>query len=126
MKMKTKNYWVVGAMWSGRDDQLKKFLRRGYWYLGWPKHEQPDQAALVEQMKPNDRIAIKKMLGKGSAEIEIRAIGIIKDVDLNENRIYVNWILADINRKVPGKGCFKTVHGPFSIDDSWTAKVFSI
>jgi hypothetical protein len=120
------NYWVVGAMREGKEDQYDRFLLRGYWYLNWSRADQPSQAALVEQMKPNDRIAIKKMLGKGANEIEIRAIGIIKDIDHEENRIYVNYLLHDPDRKVASKGCFSSVHGPFSPTDDWTREVFSI
>ncbi len=25
-------YWVVGAMWGGKDDVLPQFIKRGYWY----------------------------------------------------------------------------------------------
>ena len=120
------NYWVVGAMQKGKEDQYDRFLLRGYWYLNWSKADQPSQAALVEQMEPNDRIAIKKMLGKGANEIEIRAIGIIKDIDHEENRIYVNYLLYDLDRKVASKGCFGSVHGPCSPADDWTREVFSI
>jgi hypothetical protein len=28
-------YWVVGAMWDGSDDQFERFIREGYWLLGW-------------------------------------------------------------------------------------------
>ncbi len=70
-----RNYWVVGAMWHGHDDQSEKFIRRGYWFLGWDKGEQPAQDNRVDQMRPGDRIAIKKMLGQGSPNIAIRALG---------------------------------------------------
>lgn len=119
-------YWVVGAMWGGHDDQSSLFLRRGYWYLGYEDGEQRDQEQRRDQIQPDDRIAIKRMLGQGSPDIEIRAIGIVKEVDLKEKRVYVDWILTNMNRIVPGKGCFASIHGPFPPDDPWTNQVFSI
>lgn len=38
---KMPNYWVVGATWGGHDDQSEKFIRRGYWFLGWEDKDQP-------------------------------------------------------------------------------------
>jgi hypothetical protein len=72
------DYWVVGAMWGGHDDQSEVFIRRGYWLLGWSDQEQPAQAELRDRIKPDDRIAIKRMLGQGSTEIEIRALGVAR------------------------------------------------
>ena len=119
-------YWVVGAMWGGHDDQSDFFLRRGYWYLGWDDEDQPDQARRRDQIQPHDRIAIKRMLGQGSPNIEIRAIGIVKEIDHDEKRVYIDWIMRDMNRVVPSKGCYKSIHGPFPPDDAWTNEVFRI
>lgn len=120
------NYWVAGAMWGGHNDQSDVFLRRGYWYLGWDDKDQLDQADRRDQIKPDDRIAIKRMLGQGSPDIEIRAIGIVTDVDPDDKRIYIRWVLRDMNRTVPSKGCYKSIHGPFPPDDPWTNEVFRI
>jgi hypothetical protein len=53
-------YWVVGAMWGGRDDQFELFIREGYWLLGWDDDQQPDQARRRDWIRPGDRIAIRK------------------------------------------------------------------
>lgn len=119
-------YWVVGAMWGGRDDQSDLFLRRGYWFLGWDDTDQPDQARHRDQIEPEDRIAIKRMLGQGSPNIEIRAIGIVKEIDPQDKRVYVDWVLRDMKRIVASKGCYKSIHGPFPADDAWTNEVFRI
>ena len=87
------NYWVVGATWGGHEDQSDKFIRRGYWFLGWSDKDQPAQANRRDQMKRGDRIAIKKMLGQGSSEIAIRALGVIKEIDQDDKRIYVDWLV---------------------------------
>jgi hypothetical protein len=120
------NYWVVGAMWSGHEDQAELFCRRGYWWLGWTDQEQPTQAALRDQIKPGDRIAIKKMIGKASPNVMIRAIGVVKEVDKDDKRVYVHWAATDLNREVPSRGCFASIHGPFAHDDPWTQVVFQL
>ncbi len=122
------NYWLVGAMWEGKHDMLPSFLAGGYWYLGYTPDEDASQNALRDQMEIGDRLAVKRMLGQGAQEIEIRAIGIIKHIDLEDGyrRIYVNWVVDGLQRRVPAKGCFRSVHGPFSADDEWTRTVFCL
>lgn len=120
------NYWVVGAMWGGHEDQLDVFVRRGYWFLGWADDRQPAQAALRDKIQSGDRIAIKRMLGQGSQSIEIRAIGIVTEVDPNDKRVYVRWAVSDVGRLVPSRGCFQSIHGPFAQDDEWTRVAFQL
>lgn len=120
------NYWVVGAMWYGRDDQSPKFIRRGYWFLGYSDKDDPVQAKRRDQMKKGDRIAIKKMLGQGSPNIQIRALGVIKEIDDEDKRVYVDWLVKDLKRDVPSRGFYKSIHGPFTGADSWVKKVFHI
>lgn len=120
------NYWVVGAMWGGQDDQSEIFIRRGYWFLGWSDKDQPPQAALRDRIQPGDRIAIKRMLGQGSPNIEIRALGVVKEVDHEDKRIYIHWAATGLGREVPSRGCFAAIHGPFAADDEWTRLVFQL
>lgn len=125
------NYWVVGAMWEGKEDQSTKFLERGYWYLGWADEAQPAQAKRRGKMRRGDRIAIKKMLGQGAKHIEIRALGIIREIETGKNdhdriHVYVNWLVDDLKRKVDSNGCFAAIHGPFKGDDQWVKEVFCI
>ena len=120
------NYWIVGAMWGGHDDQSEIFIRRGYWFLGWSDEEQPMQAALRDQIQPGDRIAIKRMLGQGSPNIEIRALGTVKEIDPDDKRIYIHWAISGLQREVPSKGCFASIHGPFPAGDEWTRLVFQL
>ena len=119
-------YWVVGAMWGGRDDQSDIFIRRGYWFLGWSDKEQPGQASLRDAIRKEDRIAIKRMLGQGSPNIEIRALGTVKEVDPEDKRVYIHWAVSELRRQVPAKGCFASIHGPFSAGDEWTRLVFQL
>lgn len=126
MRFDVPNYWVVGAMWGGRDDQLALFVRRGYWFLGYADDAQPAQAALRDQILPGDRIAIKRMLGRGSRSVEIRALGIVREIDAKDKRVYVHWAVGDLKRKVPAHGCFQSIQGPFPQDDEWTKAVFQL
>jgi hypothetical protein len=121
-------YWVVGAMWGGKreEDQIGVFIANGYWLYGYNPGEQPVQERRLDQIQPGDRIAIKKMLGQGSQEIEIRAIGIVTSVDPQSRRVHVNWVLRDMNRVVPSRGAYETIHSPFAPDDPWTNLVFRI
>jgi hypothetical protein len=120
------NYWVVGASWDGgNDNQDAIFVEKGIWQLGWKDGFQPKKAA---EMKAGDRIAIKRMKGKGQTGIKIMHIGIIKGVNLDTNNIIctVNWIVTDLNRNISeSRGCFKSVHGPFK-PDLWVNKVFCL
>ncbi len=119
------NYWVVGAMFD-KDDQEEFFIRRGYWRLGWLDDEQPSQAKLRDQIKPGDRIAIKRMLGQASPDIMIRALGVVKEIDKEDKRVYVDWLLSGLQRKVQSKGAYKSIHGPYVEDDSWVKEAFCI
>jgi len=133
-------YWVVGATWGGTDDVLPQFIKRGYWYC-WDANQFDNektgagntiknQQERFELVRPGDRIAVKRLLGKGASEMAILAIGIVKDIDLKEWRIYVNWVITEIEaRHVPLKGCAASIHGPFSKngdDAPWVQEVFSL
>jgi hypothetical protein len=123
-----KSYWLVGATW-GDEDMYETFVRRGYWEMGYSDKEKPNYAGLRRQMKKGDLIAIKSMLGQGAPDIRIKAIGRIKEVDGEDGRVYVQWVYkAIINRTVPSKGCYGTIHGPFRNRDydEWIGKVFRI
>lgn len=120
------NYWVVGAMYSGRDDQAPKFIRRGYWKLGWSDADKPEMAKRRDQITRGDRIAIKRMMGQGSPNIRIIVLGVVREVDQEDGRVYVKWAADDLDRVVEGHGCFGTIHGPFLEEDEWVKKVFQL
>jgi len=126
------NYWVVGASFNnGTKDMYDEFILRGYWCIGWDEEDADNKRVKefldrVNQIKVNDRIAIKQRLGQGSTTILIRAIGIVKDIDPEDRTIYVNWLVKDIDREVPIHGCFGTIYGPYNYEEDWTKTVFSI
>ena len=119
------NYWVVGASWGGNNHQDKRFVENSIWMLGYKKGWQKKKAS---KMKIDDRIAIKRMKGKGQTGITIHHVGIIRGIVLDTNRIIcsVDWVATNLNRDIEeSKGCFKSVHGPFPHDE-WVEKVFCL
>lgn len=144
------NYWIVAAMLGGTKDGdiFKDCIERGYWYCWEPNKESAHEESsrieemrdLVRSMKSGDRIAIKKQLGSGdnAKYISIRAIGIVKTVDLDEWRVYVAWLLPhkydnkeEVDRRVPkkGPGAISAISGPFQNIDAnkeWLPAIFCI
>ena len=119
------NYWLVGASWGGADHQDQRFIEQGIWMLGWEDGHQVDLAA---QMRQGDRIAIKRMKGKGQTGIRILHLGIIRGVILETNKVIctVNWVATHLNRDVPeSRGAFQSIHGPFK-HDAWVQEVFCL
>ena len=146
------NYWLVGATWGGSEDALEVFLKRGYWYC-WDLNKEdvnPDefkggnsisrQLSSFSCIKVDDRIAVKRLCGKGAKDMRILALGIVKDICHKEHRIYVDWIAVtdsiDTNlpkfkeKKVDLGGCISSIHGPYSLesenDKIWLQQIFCI
>ena len=44
----------------------------------------------------------------------------------SRRNVHVDWFVKEIERDVPGNGCFATVHGPFTDDDPWVKEAFHI
>jgi len=133
-------YWVVGATWGGNEDVLPQFLTRGYWYC-WDVNEFSNEQSgagnaiknqqnRFEKVQVGDRIAVKRLRGKGAKDMSVLAIGIVKDVDVKEWRIYVDWVAHELgDHRVPLKGCTAAIHGPFvneGADSSWVNHVFCL
>lgn len=119
------SYWVVGASWGGSDHQDQVFVEKGVWILGWDKGRQPAMAA---EMKAGDRIAIKRMKGKGQTGIRILHLGIIRGVLLEADLVIctVDWVATNLNRDIlESKGCFASIHGPFE-HSPWVQQVFCL
>ena len=113
-KKKAPTYFLGGATWDGQH-VYQEFITKGIWRSGWGSNNDQYRETL-EQASVGDRIAIKKGLGQGAKKIQIRAIGEIIAIDLDEEfcTFYVKWLRSGMNRKVDCKGCFRTIHGPFS------------
>ena len=82
------NYWIVGATWYDDDgepcEMENDFVRTGVWKLGWsPSHftEYPGAEVFynrITEINCGDRIAIKRMRGKGQQEVNILHIGVVR------------------------------------------------
>jgi hypothetical protein len=116
-------YFVVGATWES-DDKLPLFLKRGTWQNGYARDNQ-GYNNIFDQIREGDRIAVKRMLGKGSKTMSILALGRITEVDPDGYTLYVKWLVQLRNREVPINGCMGTLHGPY-LKDNWSNSVFSI
>ena len=122
-------YFLGGAFWS-EDDVYPDFIATGRWETGSDEYTKKCLQKL-EVMRPGDRFAIKKKLGKGSNKIQIRAIGIIKSIDLVRGIVYINWVRTGMKRKVDCKNVFATLHGPYSNKPSdknadWINQIFCL
>ena len=127
--METK-YWVVGASWGGVDHQDERFVAEGFWMLGWEDGNQAEKAA---EIAPGDRIAIKRLLGKGQTGIRIMHIGVVKGVIKDTNKVIctVDWAATHLDRVITDSGgCFGSVHGPYSKTTPafklWIEEIFSL
>jgi hypothetical protein len=93
--------------------------------LGWESGSQPAKAS---EMRPGDRIAIKRMKGKGHTGIRILHLGVIRGVILETNKVIctVKWVATGLNREIAeSRGCFQSIHGPFE-HDAWIQEVFCL
>jgi hypothetical protein len=122
LKEKDMNYWVVGANWDSCN-LADKFYLRGCWEMGYDEEEKPNYADKINRIKQGDRIAVKTRDGQGADTICIKAIGIVKDV--HEGKVYVDWVSTEINRHVPCKNYFGTIHGPVT-DETWRNEAFCL
>ena len=116
------NYWVVGATW-GSDNLADRFYLRGCWEMGWEEGDKATYERRVNNIKAGDRVAIKKMDGHGATTICIIAIGVVKDVD--GGKVYIDWLVKNMDRHVPCKNYFGTIHGPVE-DDLWRNSAFCL
>lgn len=93
--------------------------------LGWENGNQPEKASQIQE---GDRIAIKRLKGKGQKGIRIMHLGVVKGVILDTNKIIctVDWVATNLDRDIKeSRGCFKSVHGPFE-HDRWIQQVFCL
>jgi hypothetical protein len=120
--MNQPNYWVVGATWE--DDNLEEaFYRRGYWEMGYDDGDKPTLAGKRDSMQPGDRIAVKSRDGQGASTITIKSLGIVKEVA--DRKVFVNWLVTKMDRQVPCKNYFGTLHGPIG-DETWIDRAFRL
>ena len=128
MEAEKYKYWVVGAAWCGTEHQDGRFIDQRFWMLGW---EEGTQIKKASQIKIGDRIAIKRMKGRGQTGIRIMHIGIVKGVILDTNKVIctVEWCATNMNRNIENsKGCFRAIQGPYNMekDGNWIREIFCL
>ena len=91
------NYWLVGSSFGGENHQDKNFVENKIWVLGYKKDSSEKQYETAKTIKKNDRIAIKRMMGKGSEDVRILHVGIVEGVVDYGNLVtcVVNWIVVN-------------------------------
>lgn len=119
MSQNQRQYFLVGA----KVDCYPEFISKGIWEMYYGSGQMPKYDERLKQIQPGDRIAIKTMAGRGSEDIYIKAIGVVKHIQ--GTLVVVDWKLTGLNRKVESKGCYGTIHGPY-LKDNWIRKVFSL
>lgn len=125
-----KNYWIVGAFWGSEGDQSLEFYKKGYWRLGWKDEKQPRMACMRNAMRPGDRVALKSMRGPGSPFVKIKALGIVRKESDEEGRVDIKWLIKFGEREVDSKGCYASIHGPYSMEEKkhrkWLRDIFCL
>jgi hypothetical protein len=48
------------------------------------------------------------------------------EIDEAETRVYVDWFVKGLEREVPSKRAYKSIHAPYTNDDLWIKEVFHI
>ena len=126
----SQQYWIVGATLSGLS-AVKTFVRRGYWELGASSKPKRDALYMerLSKVKVGDRIALKSLVGKGSALIKVHAIGVVEEVIISERRVYVHWKSTEMARDVDMNGCMDAINSPYLLDGKskeWVKDIFRI
>lgn len=121
-------FWLVAASWEEAGvyhDCSDDFIDKGMWRLWYGAGEVVRYDNRLAQVAVGDRIAIKAMNGRGQTDITIKAIGIVKGIDIDTRTVYVNWVVTGLNRKVESRGCYGSIHGPYK-KDNWIRRVFCL
>jgi hypothetical protein len=104
---------------------LPTFLKRGYWQNGYERTNE-GYNEVFDKLREGDRIAVKRMNGKGSRTMRIMAIGRVVDIDSDGYTVFVKWLIQFKGREVPISGLMGTLYGPYKYTDQWIHPIFSI
>ncbi|MCX7068330.1 MAG: hypothetical protein NTW85_11630 [Methylococcales bacterium] len=128
-------YFVVGASWGGEEDCSDVFLREGTWWCfskdakNRTEHNVGNSVENMKQrmmsIKAGDRLAMKKM-HKFQESIVVRHLGIVKAVDFDAWRIYVNWLPTGELERIVEFSAICSIHGGYSISDPKIHEIFCI
>ena len=121
-------FWLVAASYEDGGvyhDCSEDFIQKGKWQLFYEEGAVVRYDNRLAKIDVGDRIAIKAMNGRAQTDITIKAIGIVKGVDVDLRIVYVDWIVTGLKRVVDSRGCFGSIHGPYK-KDNWVRRVFSL
>ncbi|WP_114096926.1 AAA family ATPase [Thalassospira profundimaris] len=93
-----RQFWFVGAVWNGNEDQLERFVSEGVWQNGYTDRH----SGHVARMRPGDRIAIKSTYvqkyklpfvnhDKPVSCMRIKALGTITHASTDGRTVKVAW-----------------------------------
>jgi hypothetical protein len=122
-------YWAVGAAWGGKEHHDAEWVKLGIWILGWDEGPQYEKA---QQIRPGDRIAIKRIRGKGKGKgsegIKVMHLGIVKGqiADCDRPTFTVDWVATNLDRDVVDSTFLASIHGPFDYEDDGIPKIFCL
>jgi 5-methylcytosine-specific restriction protein B len=97
-----RQFWFVGALWNGNEDQTERFFKEGIWQNGYDDKF----GEHVQRMKPGDRIAIKASFvqkyglpfdnqEKPVSRMRIKATGTITEGTQDGRTVKVDWTPLD-------------------------------
>ena len=132
---KKHRYYVAGARYTPENepsiDMREEFFTKGIWTMGWEKGQEYYDVymATIKDIKPGDRIAIKKNCNDNLILIE--ALGIVKG--RTEKMVHVEWVATDLEyekgkrRKVDSNGCrYDTICNVTEKDEAWLNQAFRL
>ncbi len=111
-------YWVVEASWGKTECNHDRVLSRGYWYITCTKEEMIKFTNQKEPIQIGDKIAVRDK-NATSSMIKIKAIGVVKEINLETNTIGIEWLLEEVKRNNVGQGCIESLTGPFFEKEDW-------
>ncbi len=116
-------FWIVGSTVSGQD-MVAIFIKHGLWF-----GDKDTAQNKIDQIAVGDRIALKKMKGRGATEVAIKAIGVVEEIGeynaLNFKIIYVNWIRTE-GKTTPFSGLGGTIRGPLGQSEDIVSSIFNL
>lgn len=128
-------YFVVGASWGGVDDCSATFLEEGTWWCfskDAKNSTENNSGNSIENMKKRmmtikagDRLAMKKM-HDGAKSIVVKRLGVVKAVDFDAWRVYVDWLPTGELGRIVEFSAACSIHGGYSIDYPKINEIFCI
>jgi hypothetical protein len=118
------DYWVVGAMWGGHDDQSESsFVVDTGFSVGLTRSSR-HRLNFVTESSPMTVSRSSACSVKDRRNRDPRAWR--REIDADDKRVYVDWLVKGLTRRVPSRGCYRSIHGPFDANDDWVKVAFCV